>query len=125
MGSFFKISQVIQKEFNQKLCKTEAPEEFLQKLIEDLESQGLKLRDKQKHLLSRKLEKENVWEDKLELEMNKLEEEMKNMTQKIETAKSRYNFYQARQKRMEAYKSIQEVMGQVEDVSRYEKVMRK
>lgn len=109
MGLFFKMSRVIKSEFNQMLRKTEEPEEVLEELIEDLEKQEKELRDK---LTERSSDKET------------LEKNLKHIEEKLEGARHRKDFYISRKKRMEAQKNILSVMSDIDDVSRYDKIVK-
>ncbi|HPZ06929.1 MAG TPA: hypothetical protein PL110_02355 [Candidatus Eremiobacteraeota bacterium] len=102
---FLKISQVIQAEFNQMLQKAEEPEELLEEIIADLEKQAKELREIT-------VTNKNIPGEKL----GRIE-------QKLEAAYRRRDFYSARKRRMEAQKNIQETMSQIEDISRYERIV--
>ena len=109
MGLFFKMNRVIKSEFNQMLCKIEEPEEVLEELIEDLEKQEKELHDK---LAERSPDKE------------KLEENLKHIEEKLEGARHRKDFYISRKKRMEAQKNILSAMSGIDDVSRYDRIVK-
>ncbi|MEQ8187474.1 MAG: hypothetical protein ABRQ39_05825 [Candidatus Eremiobacterota bacterium] len=109
MGLFFKMNRAIKSEFNQMLRKTEEPEETLDELIEDLEKQQKELKDK---LAKRSSEKD------------KLEEQLKQIEEKLEGARHRKDFYVARKKRMEAQKNILSAMSDIDDVSRYDRIIK-
>lgn len=109
MGLFFKMNRAIKSEFNQMLRKTEEPEEVLEELIEDLEKQEKELKDK---LAKRSSDKE------------KLEENLKHIEEKLEGARHRKDFYISRKKRMEAQKNILSAMSDIDDVSRYDRIVK-
>jgi phage shock protein A len=112
MGLFIRMSKVIQSEFKNMLRKTEEPEDMLHELINDLEIQGKEIRDKIKN-------------KKASSEKDKLEEELNNIEQKVEEAKSRKDFYLSRKKRMEAQKNILSAMEDMDDISRYDKLVKR
>lgn len=126
MGLFFKISQEIQDEFNQKLTKIEEPEDFLQGLIKDLEEKEKKLKRKYDMLVETlsKGKKDKKSDELLKKKNIEFEKELKNIHEKLEAASGRFDFYIARKKRMEAYENISEAMSGLEDLSRYEKLQR-
>jgi len=109
MGLFLKMNRAIKSEFNQLLRKTEEPEEVLEELIEDLEKQQKELKDK---LAKRASDKDKV------------EEQLKQIEEKLEGARHRKDFYMARKKRMEAQKNILSAMSDIDDVSRYDKIIK-
>jgi len=117
MGLFLKMSRVIKSEFNQMLRKTEEPEEVLEELIEDLEKQEKELKDK--------LAKRSSDKEKLEENLKHIEEKLKHIEEKLEGARHRRDFYISRKKRMEAQKNILSAMSDIDDVSRYDKVVKR
>jgi len=123
MGLFFKVSQAIQSEFKSKLKRTsEAPEDFLHELIEDLERQEIELKSKRENLLEMQKREEAGTDmyEKLGEKLEKMNTDIKNLEQKKGAAKSRYDFYLARQKRLDAHRKLNEAMSEIDDVSRYD-----